>query len=243
MHRADGAQQVFLLRFANDVHQRNAVLDADAVEHLPQIGCGRGVYQRLVAFQPHGLDHAQRGQRVDETRGTLGRRGAGRQHQALLGFDGTVLRVHGAAQNRHRLAQQGLRGLAGAGLDDRAGTLIADRHGLVHAAGHALHEFVGNGGRDHRAFARARRPGRAEVGSAEQQAEVRGIHRRGFDAHHHFVRPGLGNGNAGQRNLQLAAAFDKGTQLQGSACGGVGHDASCRAASKEAYAPSGGSER
>src|SRR5579863_1212706 len=64
--RADLAQYLRLLRTADDVDQSNAVLEADLVEHLAEIGCGRRMHQRLVAFAPHGLDHPERGQRIDE---------------------------------------------------------------------------------------------------------------------------------------------------------------------------------
>jgi hypothetical protein len=59
-------KQRLLLGLAHDVDEVDAVLLADLVEHLPQVRCGRRVHQRLVAFAPHRLDHAQRGERVDE---------------------------------------------------------------------------------------------------------------------------------------------------------------------------------
>jgi hypothetical protein len=92
-----GAQQRRLLGLAHDVDQADAVLQADAVEHLAQVGRRRGVHQRGVAFALHGLDHAQRGERVDEARRTLAAVAPGRQRQALRGLHGAVLRIHGAA--------------------------------------------------------------------------------------------------------------------------------------------------
>src|SRR5260221_11896368 len=46
--------------------QPDAVLETDLVEHLPEIGCGRGVHQCFVAFASHGFGHAKRRQRIDE---------------------------------------------------------------------------------------------------------------------------------------------------------------------------------
>ena len=83
MFRADLAQDLRLLLAAHDVDEADAVLEADLVEHLAEVGGGRGVHQRVVAFAPHGLDHAERGQRIDEAGGAVGRRGAGRQRQAV----------------------------------------------------------------------------------------------------------------------------------------------------------------
>ena len=79
---ADLAQDVGLLRAAHDVDEADAVLEADLVEHLAEVGGGRGMHQRLVALAPHGLGHAERGQRIDEAGGAVGRRRAGRQRQA-----------------------------------------------------------------------------------------------------------------------------------------------------------------
>ena len=45
--------------------------------------------------------------------------------------------------------------------------------------------------------------------SNEQQAEVRGVHRRGLDSHQHFFWTGLRGGDAGQGNFELAAALDQ----------------------------------
>ena len=49
MFRADFAQNVCLLLTAHDVDEADAVLDADLVEHLPEVGGCRGVHQRGVA--------------------------------------------------------------------------------------------------------------------------------------------------------------------------------------------------
>ena len=84
--RADAAQDLDLLRAAHDVDQGDAVLEADPVEHLAEVGGGGGVHERGVALAAHRLDHAERGQRVDEAGRAVGRRGALRQRQAVATF-------------------------------------------------------------------------------------------------------------------------------------------------------------
>src|SRR3979409_6275 len=49
---------------AQDWHWVDAALDADPVEHLSEIGGRRGMDQGLVALAAHGLDHAERRQRI-----------------------------------------------------------------------------------------------------------------------------------------------------------------------------------
>ena len=131
MFGADLAQDVGLLLAAHDVDEADAVLDADLVEHLAEVGGGGGMHQRLVAFAPHGFGHAERGQRIDEAGRAFGRRGAVRQRQDILGPHGAVLRIHRAADHRHGLAHQRLGGIGRSGLDHDAGALVADRHRFI----------------------------------------------------------------------------------------------------------------
>ena len=63
---ADALEDLRLLGVAHDVHQSDAVLEADLVQHLAEVGGGCRVDQRLVAFALHRLRHAERGQRIDE---------------------------------------------------------------------------------------------------------------------------------------------------------------------------------
>jgi len=63
---AELAQNIGLFGAADDVDKADTVLEADLVEHLAEVRCRRGMHQRLVAFPPHGLDHAERGQRIDK---------------------------------------------------------------------------------------------------------------------------------------------------------------------------------
>ncbi len=69
---ADLVQDVGLLLAADDIDEADAVLEADLVEHLPEIGGGGRMHQRLVTLAPHGFGHAERGERIDEAGGTLG---------------------------------------------------------------------------------------------------------------------------------------------------------------------------
>jgi hypothetical protein len=43
------------------------------LQHLPEVRRRRGVHQSRVPFHPHGLDHAQRHEWIDETRGNINR--------------------------------------------------------------------------------------------------------------------------------------------------------------------------
>jgi hypothetical protein len=124
---APAARDRLLLGLAHDVHEGDPVFDANAIEHLAQVGGRRGVHQCLVAFAAHRLHHAERRQRVDEARRAIGRCGAGRQHQALLVLERPILRVHRAAQHGHRLAEQCLRSSRRASIHHHAGALIAHR--------------------------------------------------------------------------------------------------------------------
>ena len=200
--------------FAHNVDQANAVLKADPVQHLPQVRCRRRMHQRRVPFQPHGLHHAQCRQRIDKTRSAIARRRAFGQHQALLDLDAAVLRIHGAAQYGHRLAQQRLRRRRAAGRHNHTRPFVAHRQRLPQPTGHALHGSGRNLHADHRMGGRVRQFGGGNVTRTKQQANVRRVDGRGFYAHHHFIGGGLGRGQRDQRNLQHALGFDQRLQLQ-----------------------------
>ena len=207
-------QQRRLLGFAHNVHEANAVFQADPVQHLPQIGCRCRVHQRLVPFEPHGLHHAERGQRIDKTRSAISRRAALGQQQALVCLDTAVLRIHGATQNGHRFAQQGLRCRRAASRHHHTGAFVAHRQRLAQSASHGLHGRWWNLHRHHRMRGRARQLGTTDVTRAKQQADVRRIDRCGFNPYHHFICTGHGCGYRDQRNLQHALGFDEGLQLK-----------------------------
>src|SRR5690606_3675077 len=79
--RADVLQDFRLLVRADDIHETDAVLEADLVEHLAEVRGGCGVNESRVAFELHRLDHREGGQRIDEAGGAVGGRGAGGQRQ------------------------------------------------------------------------------------------------------------------------------------------------------------------
>ncbi len=206
MGRADVGEDVRLLAAAHDVHQGNAVLQADPVQHLAEVGGRGGVDQGGVALPAHGLHHAQRRQRIDEARRAVGGGGAGRQRQDVGGLQGAVLGVHRPADAGHELAEQRLGGRVGPRRDHRARAFVAHRHGLVDAPGHGPHELLRHGGRHHGA---GRRLGGGHVGGAQQQAEVRGVDGRTLDAHQDLVGAGVGDVDLGEGKLELAAGLDQ----------------------------------
>ena len=94
---------------AHDVDERDAVGEAEAVEHLAEVRRRRGVDERGVALATHRADLPEDGQRVDEARRPLDRGDARRQLEALGDGDAAVLGVHRAAEQADGLAEQRLR--------------------------------------------------------------------------------------------------------------------------------------
>ena len=134
----------------------------------------------------HRLDHAERGQRIDERRRAVRGGRAGGQRQALRHgtqrycayippppSTATVLPSRACAVGRR------------AGRDDRAGAFVAGRHRLVERA--AI-DFIA-AARDRRGQTGARVPDlrRVHVGGAEDEADVRRVDRRRLDADQHLV--------------------------------------------------------
>ena len=66
MLRTGSPQQRGLVGAAHDVDEADAVLAAQAAQHLAEVRRRGRVHQRGVAFQPHGADQPQRGPRIDE---------------------------------------------------------------------------------------------------------------------------------------------------------------------------------
>ena len=78
VHGADGLQNVHVLPLAYDVHQSDAVLDADIVQHLTQVRGRSRVHKGGMAFRTHGLDHAECGEWIHEAGSAFRRCGARR---------------------------------------------------------------------------------------------------------------------------------------------------------------------
>jgi hypothetical protein len=144
----------------------------------------------LVPLHAHGLDHRQRGQRVDEGRSAVGRCCVGGKHEAVLGPHAAVLGIHGAADNGDSLAVQRLRLPRVAGCDDDSGALVANGHGLIEPARNRLHQALRNLRFHQRQPVLDRRDGAGEVRGSEEEAEVARIDRRRLNAHDDLV--GLG---------------------------------------------------
>ena len=176
--------------------------DAQLLQHLAEVRRRRGVHERRVAFAAHGLDHAERGQRIDEARGAFGRRRARRQHQALrrLAARGT------ARTSRRRACATVLPSSACAAGDEPAATTTPapslptgsdwpTRAASARITSGAIVAVTTGLSAVPASFARAR------VGAAEQQPEVRRIDRRGLDAHEHLVGLRLRRRHAREREL------------------------------------------
>ena len=106
VHRALVAQELRLLVAAHDVDELDRVGETQPVEHLAEVGGGRGVDQRRVSLAPHRADHAERGERVDEARRALFGCHAVGQGQDLRHVDAPVLGVRRPAEHADRSAEQ-----------------------------------------------------------------------------------------------------------------------------------------
>ena len=83
--------------------------EAELDQHLAEIRRRGRVHQGRMSFAAHGFQHSECGQRIDEGRcPVLGRCPLG-QHQTCGSVDRSVLRVHRAAGDPHRLPEKGLR--------------------------------------------------------------------------------------------------------------------------------------
>jgi len=105
-----GGEDCRLLVTAHNVDQLDAILDADAVQHLAQIGGRSGVNQCGMAFQLHRLDHRQCRQRIDEAGCCVFRGRISTHHEALGDIERTILAVHRTAETADSLAKQCLCG-------------------------------------------------------------------------------------------------------------------------------------
>ena len=199
-------EEFLVLHPAHDVDQGHAVLDADLLQHLAEVRGGGGVNQRAVTLEPHRLDHAQGGQRVDEAGCAFRRRRALWQHEAPLRFGQPVLRVHRATQDGHGAADQVLRAGRGTGGDDDPGALVAGRNRLTEASGHQASKSVGDVGGHGRTVVAFDGSHRGDVGGPQQHAEVGRVDRRCPDPDDDLVGPWVGHPHAGECELDRAAA-------------------------------------
>ena len=177
-----------------------------------------------VAFALHRLDHAQRGERVDEAGGAVGRGGVG---AAAAGTGRPAMQRYCAYIAPPMIATVLPSSACAAGEAPALTTVPAPSlpTGSDWSARPAMAFMNLSGMRalSHRALGRARHLHRAHVGGAEQQAQVGGVDRRGLDAHQHLVGGRLGNRHVVQRDFEFAAAAHQRAQLKGSVDGVVGH--------------------
>ena len=212
MGRADVPQHLNVLVAADHVDQADAVRGAYPHEHLAEIRRGGGVDERRVALGPHRLDHRQRGQRVDEQRGTFRRADVVGQLDESTRVGDAVVRPHRSTEEGDALADHRLG--AGAGGNNRAGALVADRQRLVEAV-----SVQGEKGRvDAADETVAVRDELGGVGRAEQHAEVGRVDRRRLDGDDHLAIAQLGKRLLGERQPQLSIGGDQ--RPQRSAGGG-----------------------
>lgn len=109
MRGAKALQESDLLGSPNDVDERDAVGEADAIQHLAKVRCRRRVHERRVVLAPHRLHHRKSGEWVHEPAGALfGRRPLG-QRQALRDRDRAMLGECRAADDTDRLSDERLR--------------------------------------------------------------------------------------------------------------------------------------
>ena len=173
------------------------------------------MHQRRVAFAPHRLDHAERGQRIDEAGRAFGRAsypaaGAGTAPPARSGTANT---------SRQPGRRPSCRGAACAAAEVPAATTTPAPSlptGIDWSTRPAM-AFMSPAGM---LAVTTGLPGRtglprgAHVRRPEQQAEVGRIDRRRLDADQDLVGTGLWDRDARQRELQFAAALHEGPKLQ-----------------------------
>ena len=136
MGRALSSQNLGLGWTTDHVHKRDAVSEAEPVQHLPEIGSGGGVNQGAMTLTPQGFGHAERGQRVDKGRRAILRRRSLGQRQAIARFHCLVSReASPKRRDRHRAPEQSLRGCSGLHHYFRA--FVASRNGAVEPPGQA----------------------------------------------------------------------------------------------------------
>ena len=183
-------QQIFLFLLADDIHQADAILAAEPVEHLPKIG-GRGrVHQGLVplARMVPIIPRAVSGLTKHDAPSAARR--AGRQRQTLIHLDASILRIHRAAQHRDRLTQQRLRGSgdAPASVTTPAPSLPTGMEMSMRGA--IACTAFGTQGRGQHAAAAGVPETLALLQSAfaSKQPEVRWVDRRRLDANDDFIR-------------------------------------------------------
>ena len=177
-----------------------------------------------MPLQLHGLDHTQGGQRIDEAGGAVPGVGSLGQEQGVGGADTAILGVHLAAQDGHGAAQQGLGLGGGAGSHDFACALVAGGQGGARAGGHGPAQGRRDGRGQDGGFTRSGDRGGLQVCGSDQQAQVRGVDRRGADPHQDLAIARLRRRDSRQGQAQLGGVGgDFGAELEEGFGNGRGH--------------------
>jgi hypothetical protein len=71
---AHAKQQILLFPAASDIDQADVFLLAEPDQHLAEVARRDRMHKRLVPLLAHDVDHAQRGQGIDEDCGAVGGR-------------------------------------------------------------------------------------------------------------------------------------------------------------------------
>ena len=215
----DAAQQRDLLGRAHDVDQRDAVRRANLLQHVPEIRRRGGVHQPGVSLHPHGLDHAQRRERIHETRGGVHRGGPVRKDQALRGGDAAVLCIHGTAPQADDFAEEGVRRVRGPCRHHDAPTFIPRRNSQANATRRGLHRLWRER-RPHRVRSHTRiADERAHLCTGEHDPQIGRINRRRLYPHHDVVGPGRRQVGVDQGKGDGAIRMYSGVELLGMSWG------------------------
>ena len=168
---------------------------ADPDQHLAEVRRRGGMQQRGVALEPHRLDHAQRGQRVHETRGAVPGVGPIRQYAGIGPRPDTGTRCTSTRRARRPFCRPvpAPRGPDPATTTTPAASLPAASDWPNRALGGPNAPWAQIGGDDGLVDG-SRSSHCRQVGAGEQQAEVRGVDRGRQDPDHHLVRLGRRNG-------------------------------------------------
>ena len=99
MYLAPRSRRILSCSGLRNIDQVDTIGDAHPVQHLPQVGGGSGVYQRLVPSLRMVSHHAQGGERIDKQDAPSAAVVPSSQRQALIDTEAAILGVHLAAHH------------------------------------------------------------------------------------------------------------------------------------------------
>jgi len=183
------SEQRCLLRPAHNIHERDVVLQADPVEHLPERRRCRRVNQRIMTSLPHCFNHRECRQGIDQDGRSVPNRDSVGDQQEVPSWHHAVAGHHAASHHRDGLADQVLMALSRG--DDDACALVSHRERLSYTRGERPHPFRRylEDGSSVFAFS-GNRPAR-KVGGSKQHADVSRMKGRGDHFDDDLVRSGI----------------------------------------------------